>query len=159
MLEEEGVVVEATEQFVWVRTQRTSGCSHCTVNSCGTGSLDGLFGQKVNEVKVINNLSAKLGDKVVIGLEEQALVRGSLLLYILPLLFLFAVAVSYENIAASVGLPSGDGWTALAGLVGLAGGLGVARYLSALLSEDSRYQPILLKIATPTLYYQPNFNK
>ncbi|EIJ41262.1 Positive regulator of sigma E activity [Beggiatoa alba B18LD] len=157
MLEEEGVIVEATEKFVWVRTQRRSGCAQCSVDGCGTSSLASLFGQKINEVRVINNLSAKLGDKVIIGLEERALLRGSLLLYILPLIFLFLVAASYDSLAISSGLPSGEGWTALAGLFGLAGGLGLAHYLSSRLEEDTRYQPVLIKIANPTLYY-PTIN-
>lgn len=146
MLEEYGVVVEASDQYAWIQTQRRSACQHCQSNqSCGTASLSQLFGQKVNEVKVVNSLNVNIGDQVVIGIEEQALLHGSLLLYLLPLLTMFMGAISYEGLATQLNWPVQEGFTILAGLIGLGLGLFLIRRWTARWKENAHYQPVLLK--------------
>jgi sigma-E factor negative regulatory protein RseC len=148
MLKEQGVVVSVDEHFAWIQTQRKSGCGHCSSNQeCGTASLAQVFGRKQAHIKVVNDLAAKVGDQVIIGVEEQALVTGSLLLYLLPLISLFIVAVTYQTLATTVTfLPSAEIFTALAGLCGLFGGLFFVKYLTKKIANNTRYQPAILKI-------------
>lgn len=147
MLEETGVVIEATEQYAWVQTQRKASCGHCeSKSSCGTASLAQVLGQKYTEVRVENHLAAKKGDTVTIGLEEQALVATSLLAYLLPLISLFVVAVLYETFAPVLSLPTTEIFTVIAGFIGLGLGLLAVKYSSYYLSRYAQYQPTLLRI-------------
>lgn len=149
MLEEFGVVVEASEQYAWVQTQRKTSCGHCeSKGSCGTASLAQVLGQKYTEVRVENHLAAKIGDNVIIGLEEQALVTTSLAAYLIPLISLFIMAVGYESLAPYLGLPSSEMFTVIAGFIGLGLGLVAVKYLSQYLAHHAQYQPILLRIQT-----------
>jgi sigma-E factor negative regulatory protein RseC len=145
MLEEHGVVVKVEDEFAWVRTQRHSACGHChTKDSCGTASLSQVLGQKVTEVKVSNPVSARVGDNVVVGLEEQALLRGSLVIYFLPLLCLFAAALFAEAWFQSEPL------TMLFGITGLVAGLFWVKRVTAGMADDVRYQPVILRITSTT---------
>lgn len=152
MVEEHGVVVEVSDYYAWVKTQRQSSCGQCGASKgCGTASLAQVLGQKYNEIRVINHLNAKVGDHVVIGLEEQALVRSSLLLYLLPLLTMFIAAIGLEWLGQVWHWPSNDLYTMGAGLLGLLFGLAGVQFWSRHLADDSRYQPVLLKTeAVPT---------
>ncbi|WP_353573298.1 SoxR reducing system RseC family protein [Candidatus Albibeggiatoa sp. nov. BB20] len=147
MLEELGVVVEATEQYAWVQTQRKTSCGQCeSKGSCGTASLAQVLGQKYTEVRVENHLAVKKGDTVIIGLEEQALIATSLTAYLIPLITLFLAAMSYESFAPNFGLPTAEIFTVIAGFMGLGFGLVAVKKLSHYLSHYAQYQPILLRI-------------
>jgi len=150
MLEERGVVVDSNELYAWVQTERTSSCGTCAVNkgSCGTASLAKILGQKYTEIRVSNHLGAKIGDQVTIGLEEQALLRSSMLLYIVPLMSLFVFAIGYESLAAQAMVPAQEIFTVLAGLGGLAGGFLVVNRFSRNMADDARYEAVLLKVDT-----------
>jgi sigma-E factor negative regulatory protein RseC len=150
MLKEQGVVINIDDRFAWIQTQRKSGCGHCSSNQeCGTASLAQVFGHKQAIVKVVNDLTAKVGDHVVIGVEEQALIKGSLLLYLLPLFSLFIAAIGYQTLAITYTfLPSTEIFTALSGFGGLLIGLFSVNYFTKKMEDNSRYQPIILKIET-----------
>ncbi len=149
MLEELGTVVEATEQYVWVQTQRKTSCGHCeSKSSCGTASLAQVLGQKYTEIRVENSLAAKKGDMVIIGLAERALVTTSLAAYLMPLIMLFFTAVTYESLASTLGLPTAEFFTVIAGFVGLGLGLILVKYVVRYLLQYAQYQPVLLRIQT-----------
>lgn len=147
MLEEHGVVVKIENEFAWVQTQRRNACGSChSQDSCGTASLSQVLGQKATQIKVINQLSARVGDKVIVGLEEQALLRGSLVIYFLPLLCLFAAAIFAEIWFQSEPL------TIFFGISGLVAGLFWVRRITAQMADNSRYQPVILRVtSTPSL--------
>ncbi|TGO03695.1 hypothetical protein PN36_01545 [Candidatus Thiomargarita nelsonii] len=134
MLKEHGIVIEVKDQFAIIQTQARNSCGQCAAG-CGTA----MFGQKVVQVKALNHKGAKVGDQVVIGLEEPALLKSSLALYFLPILSLFVAAM----VVASLQLP--ESLTMLAALVGLLAGLKWAKRLMGKMSEDRRYQPIVLQ--------------
>ena len=146
MIEERGIVVEIKDKFAFVQTQRDSICSHCDGNKgCGTASLAGVVGQKETLVKVINQKNVKVGDRVIIGVAEEALLKSSLALYLVPLLSLFVVAVGYESLVGLLEWPSYEILTALAGLLGLFAGLKWVKRVSVKMSEDVNYQPVIVK--------------
>ena len=146
MLEEHGIVVEIQDKFAFVETQRDNVCSHCTANKgCGTASLARVVGQKETLVRVRNQKNVKVGDRVVIGVAEAALLKSSLALYLIPLLSLFVVAIGYESLAKLFEWPSYEILTALAGLLGLFAGLMWVKRMSVKMSEDLSYQPVIVK--------------
>jgi sigma-E factor negative regulatory protein RseC len=141
MLEECGVVVRVADEFAWIQTSRHSACGHCdSKSSCGTASLSQVLGQKKTEIKVLNQLAVRVGDNVVVGLEEQALLRGSLVIYLLPLLCLFVTAILAQTWLDSEGI------TVISGIAGLAGGLLWVKQITVKMADDVRYQPVMLRI-------------
>jgi len=147
MLKEYGIVVELENQFAIVKTIRQNSCGHCAANKgCGTASLSTFFGQKANYVKVVNKLSAKVGDQVIIGLQEQALLKSSLMLYLLPLFFLFIAVMGYEFLVTIFQWPTYEILTVLVGLLGLFIGLKWVKHITAKMLTDPRYHPVMLKM-------------
>ena len=105
MIEEHARVVAVQGDTALLQTQRQSSCGSCEVKSgCGTSVLAGIFGQKMTQLKVQNTLNARPGDEVVLGMEEHALVTGSLLVYGVPLLMLLLGALMGEAMASQLGM-------------------------------------------------------
>ncbi|MBP8184328.1 MAG: SoxR reducing system RseC family protein [Pseudomonas sp.] len=141
MIEEPGQVVSLDEGAVWVATSRKSTCSSCAANAgCGQGLLDKLaISSQRGTVRALTDLNLAVGDKVVIGLREDALVRASLLVYLLPLLGLFIGALTAEHFAL------GEPLSIAAGLLGFtAAGFWLHRYSQQRLA-DPALQPVVLR--------------
>jgi sigma-E factor negative regulatory protein RseC len=146
MLEEQGIVVEINEQFAIVETKRTSLCGQCAANKgCGTASLASILGQKTTTIQVVKHKNTKVGDKVLIGLEEQALLKSAFAFYLPPLLGLFVAALGYDILAKTTSLPNHEILTVLAGLLGFFTGFMWVKRLAIRLSENTHYQPVILK--------------
>lgn len=155
MLEETARVVRVEGGEVWVETQRRSTCSNCTVEKgCGTATLAKVLGQRRTLVRVLSDLPLVVGDQVVIGIREQALVRGSLAVYAVPLLLLLAGAIIGE-LGAGQGLwASAEAASLLLGVAGLVAGLLWLRYFSRRIHHDAYYQPVVLRrAADPIINY------
>jgi sigma-E factor negative regulatory protein RseC len=161
MITEKAVVSRCEGQYVWVNTQRQSSCGHCSIKkACGTQVLAQVLGNKIAQVRCLNKLddtTIKAGDQVLIGLQESALLTGSLLVYLLPLLmmiFFSGVAVFIAQIKWPEVV---DLLAIIAALIGfIVGMLLVKNYLD----KDSNkkltacYQPVILKkisIVTPLI--------
>ncbi|WPC06279.1 SoxR reducing system RseC family protein [Pseudomonas benzenivorans] len=143
MIEESGRVVAVEAGAVWVETLRKSTCSSCSVSAgCGQGVLERLgVGGRRGHVRALSDLSLSVGDAVVIGIREDLLVRGSLLVYLVPLMGLFAAALLAERMALSEPL------VVLCAFAGLAlAALGV-RWRSARAAGDPALQPVVLRAA------------
>lgn len=141
MIEEQGRVVAVESGAVWVETLRKSTCSSCSANAgCGQGLLDRLgMGGRRGYVRALSDLPLRVGDGVVIGVREDLLVRGSLLVYLVPLLGLLVAAGLAESLAL------GEPLVILCAFVGLAlAGLGV-RWRSARTADDPGLQPVVLR--------------
>lgn len=144
MVEERAFVVELEEGFAWVERERSSSCGSCAASKgCGTATLQKVMGNKRSRVRAINRAQAKVGDQVVIGLEEQALLRGSFLAYIMPLLLMFVGAL-LADMAFST-----EGMTILGGIAGLASGFWLLLRLSGKVEQDERYQAVVLRSEAP----------
>lgn len=143
MLEEVAVVKEVHHKHILVSSSRLNGCNACQAKSnCGQRSLAGLFGRKDVLIRLENpdNLIAKPGQSVILGLHEQALLVSSLVMYLLPLLIMIIVAVLTHLAHYS------EGMVILSGLLGLALGFLISRKLSVKLLSKPDYYPILLSI-------------
>ena len=146
MLEEYGVVVAIENKFALIQMQRTGGCLNCTANEgCGVASLSLVFGKKDTLLKVNSHNNIEVGDKVKLGLDEQALLKSSLLLYLLPLFGLFVGAIGYDILATLAILPNSEILTVMAGLIGLGIGLKGVKLITVKFFENKHYQPVILK--------------
>ena len=150
MIEEEATVVEVRGRRAWVETERKSACNHCSMSQgCGTASLDKWFGRRLSRIEAISEVGVSPGDRVVIGLRDRALVRGSLAVYLAPLLGLLLGALTGELLAPRLG------WGAEAtsiglGLAGLVAGFTWLRRFAASVRHDRDFQAVILRRLHPT---------
>lgn len=141
MIEEQGRIVAVEPGAVWVETLRKSTCSSCSVKAgCGQGLLDqlGASGRR-GYVRALSDLQLSVGDAVVIGVREDLLVRGSLLVYLLPLLGLFVAAVLAEQMSLS------EPWVILSALCGFLLACCAVRWRSGITAGDPALQPVVLR--------------
>ena len=144
MIVEQGQVIEISEQFLWVETVRQSACQSCSARSgCGQSVLSQLMDEskqyKKNILRVAaGNSKAKPGDKVEVAINEDALIKMSLLVYGFPILVLFlfsGIAQWYEF---------SDGTSVVFGVVGLLVAFVTVRQVMKRWSCDARYNPTLV---------------
>ncbi|BBP43470.1 SoxR reducing system RseC family protein [Thiosulfativibrio zosterae] len=128
-LEAIGKVVMADESFIWVKTQRQSGCSGCqSEKGCGTSTLAKLFApESSSPLKILNTLNAKEGQQVMLSLNEADLIKHSFMAYGLPLLGLFVGAFALQLVLKDA--VSSDWPAILGGFLGLFAGWGVTRWI------------------------------
>jgi len=146
MIEETALVVKCEGEFAWVEAQRKTACGHCAANkACGTGILAKIWGQKTAQMKAINKVHAHKGETVLIGLQENALVQGSLIIYLLPIVSMILFAIFGEQMAEQWQLASAEASSIVFGLIGfLIAGIFV-KLFSRHIQSDTRYQPVILK--------------
>lgn len=154
MIEEHAQVVALNAEGVWVETQRRTACGQCSANKgCGTATLAKVLGNKRSRVRALNPkaTSVAVGDEVIIGIDEQALVRGSLAVYTVPLLSLFVFGLLGQLLGTQ--LLFGDSeWLSIGlSILGLVLGFAWVRRFTARIASDERYQPVLLRPALPVV--------
>jgi sigma-E factor negative regulatory protein RseC len=141
MIEEQGRVVAVEPGAVWVETLRKSTCSSCSANAgCGQGLLDklGVSGRR-GYVRALSDLQLAVGDAVVLGVREDLLVRGSLLVYLFPLLGLLASALLAEKLGLA------EPQVILASFLGFAASWFGVRWRSVRTAGDPALQPVVLR--------------
>lgn len=147
MIEEQGRVVALEPGAVWVETLRKSTCSNCSANAtCGQGLMERLgIGRQRGYVRALSQKQLAIGDSVIIGVREDLLVRSSLLVYLLPLLGLFAAALLADGLGLSEPL------VILAGLSGLFASWLIVRWRAARVAENPSLQPVVLRTLLVTV--------
>ena len=139
MITETGKVVALKGDKVWVQTIRTSACQSCAARSgCGQRVLASATGGRANQVRVANHLDARVGDQVVLAIEETALLRASFLVYAIPLALMVVGALAGHH--GSGGL---DVFAMAGAMAGLGGGFAVARRLQG---RSGDYEPRMVRI-------------
>jgi sigma-E factor negative regulatory protein RseC len=146
MIEETAQVVCIDDGDVWVETRRRSTCSACAAEKgCGTAALSKVLGNRRTRIRVLADMPLAVGDSVVIGIGEQALVRGSLAVYAVPLLLLLLGAL-LGRLGAGSGLwDSAEAASPVLGLAGLAAGLLWLKRFTRHIKDDRNYQPVVLR--------------
>ena len=141
MIEEQGRVVALEPGAVWVETLRKSTCSGCSAKSgCGQGLMNQLgVRERRGLLRAVSALPLQVGDSVIIGIREDVLLRGAVLVYLLPLLMLFAAAL----LAAQFAL--GEPLIILAGIGGFLASWLIIRMRSERTARNSELQPVVLR--------------
>lgn len=93
MIEEQAHVVEVRDQEVVIEASRQSACGQCAQKSdCGQSAIAQWAASKMVNISVDKPLDMNIaaGDTVLVGIDEQSFVKASVLLYLIPLLLMFA---------------------------------------------------------------------
>jgi len=145
VITETGRVLAVEEGYLWVATIQTSTCNSCKAQvGCGQ-RLMAKLGQDEALLKVgLGDYPAKavsVNDQVVLGIAEEAVVKASMLAYMLPLLLmLLAVLAAQQWLAPNFGEPA----VILSAIIGLAAGALIIYWHGRSSSYQEQYQPILL---------------
>jgi sigma-E factor negative regulatory protein RseC len=99
MSAERGVVENVEAEWAWVKTKRSSACSSCVSRShCLTQGGDQML------VKAQNTARAKKGDEVELYLSTKTKIKGTAIVYLIPVLGLFVGAFSARPLSAAIGM-------------------------------------------------------
>lgn len=145
-IEEQGVVVAADDAWATVRVERKSTCGSCSARSgCGNGVLAQVLGRRELVLRLANTQNLRSGDRVILGVRDDALVSGALVMYLLPLFGLML----FPAMVAALFPALHDGWMIPAGIAGFA--LGLAAVRRWMRGQGRRFDPVLLghQIAQP----------
>ncbi|WP_421621351.1 SoxR reducing system RseC family protein [Alkalilimnicola ehrlichii] len=145
MIEQQATVMARDGDHVWVEAHRQSTCSGCAAQSgCGTGALGRWLPGAVTRLRVADPLGVRPGEQVVIAVAEGAVLRGSVMVYLVPLLGLLGGALAGEQLSAWLS-HTGDALALMGGVSGLLLGFALARRVGADRGHRHRMQPVLVR--------------
>lgn len=145
MIEEQAEVVEVIGSQLVLQAQRQSACGSCAASKgCGTSVLSKVIGRKFTRFQAENNVDAKVGDTVVVGISEDALLKGSMMMYIMPIMGMMVFALLADNTVAAL-MDYRDLAVAASGIMGLVFGSLLSRWYFLRHDSRQRFAPVVLR--------------
>ncbi len=154
MIEERAVILSldnatsdsTTSTTATLEIERKTACGLCgQTRGCGNSIWGKLFAHQSTAFKAQNRINAKVGDSVIVGINEKALLKSAMLLYILPLATMLIGAILAKQFSA----------TELSAMLGAATGLLLGLLWVKGHTVFSSYfklqQPVILRLATDEL--------
>ncbi|WAK01254.1 SoxR reducing system RseC family protein [Methylobacter sp. YRD-M1] len=143
MIEEIAVVVKTENHQVWVESRQSGACAGCKQKaSCSTSAIGSVIGKKA--VAVDSQIALRAGDEVIVAVDEGLVLKASVLLYLAPLMAMFASTGAVHWLLAGTG-PHADLWTAGGALLGLSLSMWLINRLQKLFLMTHCTRPIVLK--------------
>jgi sigma-E factor negative regulatory protein RseC len=150
MIEEQAIVLSVEQDNATLEIIRSKPCGICgKTRGCGISLWGRIFGYEASVFKAANQINAKVGDAVIVGVDERAVVLSALAVYGIPLVTMFvggflagifAPSASHADrnavIGAVLGLLTGGAW--------LKGNLQGRRM-------DARFRPVILRLGTESV--------
>lgn len=142
MLEEQGTVLALDKQTVWVSVTRMSSCQSCESKAgCAQGSFAKRSEKKTCVIRIPNGIDLRVGDEVIIGLDERVVLKSALLVYMAPLLLML--------LGAGLGQwwnGASDGFAAVGAFSGLGLGFLLVYRHGRRHQDDERFHPVILSV-------------
>lgn len=147
MIEEQAQVIAVEGDQLILQAQTQSACGSCEAKSgCGTSLLSKVVGRKFSRFQATNEINAKVGDTVVVGLSEDALLKGSLVMYLIPIISMLGFALITDSLLQNgVDAESRDLNVALSAIVGLIAGAGIAKWYFSRQPNKQQFSPVVLR--------------
>ena len=149
MIEERAVILSlesepsAVDSTATLEIERKIACGLCgQTRGCGNSIWGKLFAHQSTAFKAQNRINAKVGDSVIVGINESALLKSALLLYILPLVTMLIGAILATQIHNT------NGYAMLGALVGLVLGFVWVKGHTMSNSYFKLQQPVILRLST-----------
>lgn len=147
MIEEYAIVTKCSGTQATLEIERRTACGLCgQKRGCGNATWGKLLGHDSRDFTAENQVNAQVGDSVVVGIDEQAVLNSAFFLYVVPLIGLligtFAADYLFKNqfyviLGAVFGL--------LLGFLWVKGHL-IGRDKSGV-AFNKRYQAVILRLA------------
>ena len=145
MIEERARVIAVENGQLLLEAQTKASCSACAVKQgCGTSVVSKWVGRKFTRFQAPNTVNARVGDEVVVGLAEEAMLKGSVLVYLLPLLAMIGFALLADSLIAA-DTASRDLMVLIAAVAGFSLMLVISRLLLSTGSNSSKLTPVVLR--------------
>lgn len=141
-------VVRIDGGTAWFEPEQTTSCGHCASSAaCGAGATKGIGGIarriELRRFPLANADGLRVGERVVVGVDDRALLKASLTAYAIPL----AAALAAGGLAQAA---YGDDLTTMAAMAaGLLAGLLLSRVASRRLARRGELSPRFLRRAGP----------
>lgn len=115
MIEERAVILSLetlptqVNSIATLEIERKTACGLCgQTRGCGNSIWGKLFAHKSSAFKANNSINATVGQSVIVGINEQAVLKSALLLYTLPLgtmllSAMLATQLQNSNLSAMIG--------------------------------------------------------
>lgn len=143
MMESIAKVVAVDGSVVWLEPDQAGSCGSCA--SSGACSAKGVGTEasrpEVRCFPLSGHAGLKVGDRIVVGVGEDALVQASMTVYALPLATMFASGFVAQWAYGS------DAATVVACFAGLGAGFAFAAMRARRISADGRLTPRFLRRA------------
>lgn len=144
MIEEQAQVVEIRGDQLILQAQTQSACGSCSASKgCGTSVLSKVVGRRFTHFQAVNNINANVGDTVVVGIAEDALLKGSVAMYILPVFGMLLSAVLADYMLSDIA--GRDLAIAASGIAGLITGSLAAKWYFQRQSSAQLFAPVVLR--------------
>ncbi len=140
MITEQGVVQSTKSGSAWVKVQRSEACHHCE-----SQGLCRMLSSNEMIVEASNELGARTGDRVEIGLPTGSFLTLSLVVYFIPVVALVIGAALGWSEAPRFGYDSTWG-SAFCGAAFLAAAFLFAKVFERKAGMKKRYQPRITRI-------------
>ena len=105
----------------------------------------GMSREYTTEFRLVSDLKVRVGDKVILALDESALLKGAVLIYLFPLIAMIMGALLGETCSNLFAISS-EWLTVSFGVAGLVGSQLVIRYHSMARRFQQRIQPKMIEI-------------
>lgn len=144
MIKEWATVIAWDNGMAQVSCDVKASCNSCASRAgCGSRVLNKLGPQTTHTITVPSAEPLVAGQKVELGITESSLLGSALLVYMSPLLGLFAVAALFQVLF-------GTDIAALSGAVlGGVGGFLIAKGFSPRLAARETWQPVIISVGLP----------
>lgn len=131
-------VVAVEPGVAWLEPEPAAACGGCAARSgCGTAYIRPGKGER--RFAVADDFHARVGDRVVVGIDQAVLTRASAVAYLIPVGLVVALAVLASMLGAS------DAGTAAAAVVGLVAGVWLARRRADRMATAGELTPVVLR--------------
>lgn len=139
MTETQATVTALDGAYAIVRAEQQGGCGRCNEpGGCGGNNLVQMMCGAPREYRVLNPDGAKLGESVTVCVAEGVVSRTAVLMYGVPLVFLFLGTVVGSVLW-------GNDWSAVAGgMAGLVTSWLIIKKTQRGVGDDRRFQPTIL---------------
>ncbi|WP_286164183.1 SoxR reducing system RseC family protein [Azoarcus sp. DN11] len=141
-------VVAVDKGIAWLEPEQTGSCGGCASAAlCGSKGLGTLTSRlQARRFPLPDGAGLHVGDRVIVGVREDALVKASMTAYALPLATCFAAGALAQAVTHR------DGITMAASAAGLLVGLVLARIFARVLETCGEIAPRLVRRDAPACH-------
>jgi len=142
MATEKGIVTKVGAGTAWVRTLPSEACAGCA--SCGTCNAQ----REDAEVEVINEIGARIGDRILIDIKTSAFLKATFLLYVFPIIGLTIGAMLGVKVSEHFGYDASV-CSAAIGFAAFFLTVAIVRIEGNRMGRQKAYRPQIIKILPP----------
>ena len=141
MATEHGIVIRTDSRGAWVKTTKSGSCEGCSAR----GSCHSLSERGDMEVKAVNEVGAKVGDRILMSFETSSLLKATFLLYVFPIILLVIGALIGQQTAPYLNF-NPSGFSAIIGFTFFFAAVLTIKFKANRLARKNEYRPKIIKV-------------